>query len=91
MLATHMLIMTTISKTVVSDCGPRNPAHEADESRVETWSMGRVLSTHNPSLNLQPASIGGGLSTPDPRRVLGYPRPSRSPERLKSVFGNSCC
>ncbi len=91
MLATRMLIMTTISKTVVSDCGPRTPAHEADESRVETWSMRRGLSTHNPSLNLRPVSIGGGQSIPYLRRVLSCPRPTRPPVRLKSVFGYSCC
>src|SRR6267154_5646829 len=53
--------------------------------------MGRGLSTHNSSLNLRPVSIGGGQSIPYLRRVLSYPRPSRPPVRLKSVFGYSCC
>ena len=62
MLATRTLILTTVFKTVVSDCGPRTRAHEADASRVKAWSIGRGLLTDNPSLNLRPSSIGGGLS-----------------------------
>jgi len=70
MLATRTLILTTISKTVVSVADPANPSQ--------------------PSLNLRPSSEGG-QSIPYLRRVLSYPRPSRPPVRLKSVFGYSCC
>ena len=33
MLATRTPILTTVSKTVVSDCGPRTPAREAGAPR----------------------------------------------------------
>jgi len=43
MLATRTLILTTVFKTVLSDCGPRTPAHEAGGLYPYTCAAAKTL------------------------------------------------